>query len=98
MEGTMPEKIKAQQSKRLGLLTIPGAAISLLPILACLLCWPAYAALLSSLGLGFLGNSAYLLPLTGALLALAGFGHSLPLHDHPFPPSRFALLSLAPIT
>jgi len=51
--------------------TIPGIGVSLLPKLACPLCWPAYAGLLSSVGLGFLISSKYLLPLTGAFLVLA---------------------------
>ena len=89
----MPEKIKAQQSKKLGLLTIPGAAVSLLPILACSLCWPAYATLLSSLGLGFLGNSAYLLPLTGALLAVAVAGLCLQIKSAGYVPFAFGLVS-----
>ncbi len=48
----------------------------MLPVLGCPLCWPAYAALLSSLGLGVLASARYLLPLTIALLAvaLAGLG------------------------
>src|SRR5437588_7217193 len=56
-----------------GLLALPGVGVSLLPKLACPLCWPAYAGLLSSVGLGFLISSAYLLPLTAGLLALALF-------------------------
>src|SRR5712691_5094225 len=54
-----------------GLLALPGVGVSLLPTLACPLCWPAYAGLLSSVGLGFLISAAYLLPLTAALLVLA---------------------------
>lgn len=54
-----------------GVLTVPAIVVSLLPALACPLCWPGYAALLSSAGLGFLASSAYLLPLTAALLAVA---------------------------
>lgn len=47
----------------------PGVGISLLPKIACPACWPAYAGLLSSIGLGFLvPNTAYLLPLTAAFL------------------------------
>jgi mercuric ion transport protein len=53
------------------LVSIPGIGISLLPKLACPLCWPAYAGLLSSVGLGFLISSRYLLPFTAAFLALA---------------------------
>ena len=53
------------------LLTIPGIGVSLLPKLACPLCWPAYAGLLGSLGLGFLISGKYLLPLTGAFLVVA---------------------------
>ena len=60
-----------------GLLAIPGIGVSLLPKVACPLCWPAYAGLASSLGLGFLLSATYLLPLTvGFLLfALAALGY-----------------------
>ncbi len=52
------------------LATMPGIGVSLLPKLACPLCWPAYAGLLSSVGLGFLISARYLLPVTAAFLAL----------------------------
>lgn len=54
-----------------GLLALPGVGISLLPKLMCPACWPAYAGLLSSLGLGFLISTTYLLPLTAIFLAVA---------------------------
>lgn len=54
-----------------GLLALAGVGFSMLPKLACPLCWPAYAGLLSSVGLGFLISAAYLLPLTTAFLLLA---------------------------
>ena len=47
----------------------PAVGMSLLPKLACPACWPAYAGLMSSMGLGFLVDTAYLLPLTGVFLA-----------------------------
>ncbi len=54
------------------LLAAPGIGLSLLPKIACPACWPAYAGLLSSLGLGFLiPNVKYLLPMTAAFLMLA---------------------------
>jgi hypothetical protein len=53
------------------LATIPGVGVSLLPKLACPLCWPAYAGLLSSIGLGFLISARYLLPVTTAFLEVA---------------------------
>lgn len=56
---------------RQSLLALPGVGVALLPKLACPLCWPAYAGVLSSVGLGFLISSAYLLPLTAGVLALA---------------------------
>jgi len=46
-----------------------GVAL-LLPIGTCPACWPAYAAFLGSLGLGFLPSERYLLPVAGVLLAL----------------------------
>ena len=53
------------------LLALPGIGVSLLPKLLCPACWPAYAGLLSSIGLGFLISTTYLLPLTATFLALA---------------------------
>src|SRR6267143_6076241 len=53
-----------------GLLALPSVGVSLLPKLACPACWPAYAGLLSSLGLGFLISTVYLLPLTTGFLVL----------------------------
>lgn len=54
-----------------GLLALPGVGVSMLPKLACPACWPAYAGLLTSVGLGFLISTVYLLPLTAAFLVLA---------------------------
>ena len=42
----------------------------LLPKLFCPLCWPLYAGIVSSVGLGFLIGTAYLLPITSAFLML----------------------------
>jgi mercuric ion transport protein len=60
----------AARTWRQGLLAAPGIGIALLPKLACPLCWPAYAAVLSSVGLGFLISTAYLVPLTIVFLIL----------------------------
>lgn len=49
----------------------PAVGVSLLPKLVCPVCSPAYAALLSSLGLGFLISTRYLLPVTLVFLSLA---------------------------
>jgi hypothetical protein len=46
------------------LAALPAIAIALLPNVTCPACWPGYAALLSSLGVGFLPSARYLLPLT----------------------------------
>ncbi len=53
-----------------GVLALPSVGVSLLPKLACHACWPAYAGLLTSLCLGFLISSTYLLPPTAAFLLL----------------------------
>lgn len=89
----MAETINAPQSRKVGFLTIPAAVVSLLPILACSLCWPAYAALLSSFGLGFLGNSTYLLPLTGVLLAVAVGGLGLQIKRAGYGPFALGMTS-----
>jgi hypothetical protein len=53
------------------LAVLAGIGVSLLPKLACPLCWPAYTGLVSALGLGFLISGKYLLPLTIVFLAIA---------------------------
>lgn len=58
-----------KSTSRFGSLTLGGAplpavGVALLPKLTCPACWPAYAGLLSSMGLGFFNYTAYLLPLT----------------------------------
>lgn len=52
------------------LVAVPGIGMSLMPKLICPACWPAYASIVSSLGLGFLVGTTYLLPLTAGLLAM----------------------------
>ena len=50
---------------------LPSVGAALLPKLTCPACWPAYAGLLSSLGVGFVDYTPYLLPLTAAFLAVS---------------------------
>lgn len=91
----MANAINARDPRKPGLLTIPGVVVSLLPSLACPLCWPAYAALVSSLGLGFLVSSTFLLPLTGTFLAVAVVGLGLQIKPKGYGPFFLGLLSAA---
>lgn len=50
------------------LATLPGIVAGVLPVGICPACWPVYAGVLSAMGLGFLMEGAYLLPLTASLL------------------------------
>lgn len=52
------------------LASAPALLVALLPKLACPLCWPVYAALLAALGLGFLAEPQYLLPVTAVTFTL----------------------------
>lgn len=45
------------------LAALPAIGAALLPNITCPACWPGYAAVLSSIGLGFLPSNRYLLPL-----------------------------------
>jgi mercuric ion transport protein len=47
---------------------LAGTGALLLPIGTCPACWPAYAGVLSALGLGFLLSERYLMPLAAVLL------------------------------
>ena len=52
------------------LLTFPGIVLSFLPSVSCPLCWPAYASVLSAIGLGFLLEKEYLFSTTVVFLLL----------------------------
>ncbi|MBI3570962.1 MAG: hypothetical protein HY082_07660 [Gammaproteobacteria bacterium] len=59
------------KTKRLGnniLPLLPAIGTAVMPKLVCPACWPAYAGLLSALGLGFINYSPLLLPLTAVFL------------------------------
>jgi len=62
---------KGAKGPLLSLAAAPGVGASLLPVGICPACWPAYAGVLSALGLGFLLEKAWLLPLTILALAVA---------------------------
>lgn len=47
---------------------LPGIGVSLLPKLTRPMCWPAYAGLLTTLGLGFLMSGRYLFGVTVVFL------------------------------
>jgi mercuric ion transport protein len=50
---------------------VSTAAVGLLPKLTCPLCWPAYAAALSAVGLGFIDYTPSLLSLTVLLVVVS---------------------------
>lgn len=58
----------------------PSVAAFLLPLGKCPACWPAYAALLSSFGLGFLFYGRYVFPLAVAavMFSLLTLAHGAP--------------------
>lgn len=51
--------------------SLPAVGAASLPKLTCPLCFPAYAAVLSALGLEFVDYTPFLLPLTAAFLVVA---------------------------
>ncbi|MBE7447324.1 MAG: MerC family mercury resistance protein [Deltaproteobacteria bacterium] len=67
--GQAPTKGGARWRSSLGVL--PGIGFAFLPKVACPACWPAYAGVLTSLGLGFLMDVRWLLPLTTVFLLAA---------------------------
>jgi mercuric ion transport protein len=49
----------------------PGILLAFLPKIACPVCWPAYAGVLSAVGLGFLMKPEFLLPSMLVFLTIA---------------------------
>ena len=69
--GSLPTSHAPRYRRILAIFPAIGAV--LIPGVSCPLCWPAYAGLLSSLGLGFVNYTPYLFPLTLVCLAVAVF-------------------------
>lgn len=78
------------------LAAIPASAAFLVPVGFCPACWPAYGAVLGSLGLGFAVTDRFLLPLAGLLLlvTLAALAHHAP-HRRGYGPFLLALAGTA---
>jgi len=55
------------------LTALPGIGAALLPKATCPACWPIYAGILSSLGLGFLMTGPYFYMFIGILLSISLF-------------------------
>lgn len=68
---TGTNKLKPKKSWILNTGVLPAIGTAMLPKLACPACWPAYAGLLSALGIGFIDYTPYLMPLTFGFLAIA---------------------------
>jgi len=51
--------------------SLPAIGAATLPKLTCPACWPAYSGLMSSLGVGFVNYTPYLLPLSAAFLLVS---------------------------
>jgi len=59
-------------SSKLSLLTaLPGVGAVFLPAVSCPACWPAYAGLLSSLGVSFIDYSPWLIPVITLLVFIS---------------------------
>jgi len=50
---------------------IPAIGLAFLPKLVCPVCWPVYTTLLSSMGIGFVNYTPYLMPLTFVFVLVA---------------------------
>jgi len=73
--GDIEQKDKMERNFRWKgtLTTFPAIGAVLIPGISCPACWPAYAGFLSSLGLGFVNYTPYLIPLVSVLLFLTLF-------------------------
>lgn len=67
LEPAVPRENRHGWKKSLAVLPAIGAVM--IPGISCPACWPGYAAILSSLGIGFIPSTRYLFPLTAFCLA-----------------------------
>lgn len=68
--GEEPRRERGPGWRRMGAV-LPSIGVAFLPKVACPACWPAYAGVLSSLGVSFLIDTRYLFALTAAFLVVA---------------------------
>jgi len=89
-------KKTSSSSMKLNGAMLPAVGVALLPKLACPACWPAYAGLLSSLGIGFIDYTPYLLPLTITflLIVIAALSYRAK-YRHGYRPLKLGLLASA---
>ena len=73
-ETATPKLTVSARSFKESLPALPAIGLALLPKLTCAACWPAYAGLLSALGIGFFDYTPFLFPLTALFLALTLLG------------------------
>ncbi len=57
--------------RTLSFASLPSVAVALLPKLTCPVCWPAYTALLSSIGVSFANYTPIMLPALAAFLSVS---------------------------
>lgn len=62
---------RPQQKIKALLPVAPGVAASFLPVVSCPACWPAYAGVLSSLGVPFLADERIVLPVVVGLMLVS---------------------------
>lgn len=74
VEAGQADVIVASGKMKQHLVLLPAILLALLPKVACPACWPAYAGLLSAVGVGFLARAEYLLPLTAIFLGIVLIG------------------------
>lgn len=86
-------------SKWLALLTaIPSVLIAILPKLTCPMCWPAYTAILASLGISFVNYTPYLPMIITSLLVIALVSLSYNArHRHGYKPLALGILGSSSI-
>lgn len=70
IEAALGQDVSTKLPKELSIAALPSVGLALLPKLTCPVCWPAYTALLSSAGIGFIDYTPYLLPVMTVFLAL----------------------------
>ena len=73
-ENELSPQLKLQSENRLAwkklLAVVPTVGTLMIPGITCPACWPGYAAILSSLGIGFIPSTKYLFPLAVLCLAI----------------------------